>query len=83
MSTQESLLVTNEVETMLKKGGIQKISIKEGIFLSKLFFVSKKMGQQIGKKLRKSECLHSLSSLESGGLALHQEFVVKKITCSK
>ena len=42
MSAQESLLVTKEVETMLKKGTIQKTSVKKGQFFSNLFLVGKK-----------------------------------------
>ena len=44
MSAQESWLVTKEVESMLKKGAIQKISVKKGQFLSNLFLVGKKDG---------------------------------------
>ena len=42
MSAQESLLVTKEVESMLKKGTIQKTSLKKYQFLSNLFLVGKK-----------------------------------------
>ena len=42
MSAQESLLVTKEVESMLKKGAIQKTSLKKGQFSSNLFLVGKK-----------------------------------------
>ena len=44
MSAQESLLVTKEVESMLKMGTIQKTSLKKGKFLSNLFLVGKKDG---------------------------------------
>ena len=41
MSAQESLLVTREVESMLKKGAIQNPSVKKGQFLSNLFLLGK------------------------------------------
>ena len=44
MSAQESLLVTSEVESMLKKGAIQNPSVKKGQFLSKLFLLEKRIG---------------------------------------
>ena len=44
ISAQESWLVTKEVESMLKKGAIQKISVKKGQLLSNLFLVGKKDG---------------------------------------
>ena len=71
MSAHESLLLTKEVESMLKKGAIQKTSVKKGQFLSNLFLVGKKDAGKRPKKtkLRKSECIHSLSSLQNGRLA--------------
>ena len=41
MSAQESLLVTREVKSMLKKGAIQNPSVKKGQFLSNLFLLGK------------------------------------------
>ena len=44
MSAQESWFVTKKVKSMLKKGSIRKTSIKKGQFLSNLFLVGKKDG---------------------------------------
>ena len=44
ISAQEFLLVTKEVESMLKKGAIQKTSVEKCQFLSKLFLVVRKNG---------------------------------------
>ena len=41
MTAQESLLVTREVESMLKEGAIQNPSVKKGQFLSNLFLLGK------------------------------------------
>ena len=67
---QKSWLVTKEVESMLKKGTIQKASVEKGQFLSNLFLVAKKDGgTDPCNKLKKSESIHSLSSLQNGRLA--------------
>ena len=42
MPAQESWLVTKEVESMLKKGVVQKTSVKKDQFLSNLFLAIKK-----------------------------------------
>ena len=63
MSAQESLLVTREVKSMLKKGAIQNPSVKKGQFLSNLFLLGKTYGGNrpaINLKILKAciPCLH-------------------------
>ena len=61
------MLVTKEVEGMLKKGANQKTFAKEGQFLSNLFLVSKK---DVGSRpVINFEYFQSLFSLQKGGLA--------------
>ena len=66
MPAQESLLVTKEVESMLKKGTIQKASVKKGQFLSNLFLVGKEDGGN--RPVINFGCIHPLSSDQNGML---------------
>ena len=80
MSAQVSLLVTKEVESMLKKGAIQKKSVKKRPILDQPVFSRKKgWGQQTCNKHKKSECIHSLFSLQNGKLAFAKGHTEREI----
>ena len=72
MSAQEPLPVTKEVETMLKRGAIQKASVEKGQFLRNL------ISQQTFEKLKNLNALISYLHFTMEGLHLLKDMLKEK-----
>ena len=76
MNREQSAIVNQEIQAMLRKGAAHEVNRQKGQFLSNQFLVKKeRWGEQTSDKFEATECVHSLPTFQNGGSASVQNLL--------